>query len=130
MRLVRLSTMGILLQALLLAGFILVARTDTAQIGKSAVVALAFLTMGALLLYASRALSGGALVSLCFLLAVGYTVGFHLLGVLFFPGLLKDVDWSSGYLLSTLAVTAAVFALYAFASLLAKGIQRLLPRKR
>lgn len=43
----------------------------------------------------------------------GYILGFHILGILYFPGLLKDFDgWSMDYLQSALAVTATLFAIY------------------
>jgi hypothetical protein len=118
MKITRLALVGVILQMILLATFILVSRSEHAQLGKSVVIGVAMLGMMGLFLYAVKVHTIQQLILLSGLLAIGYILGFHILGILYFPGLLKDFDeWSTDYLQSALAVTATLFAIYVIAVL-------------
>ena len=88
--------------------------------GKPVILVCAVVTMAFLIWQRVRQTRNWrALLLLPLVLAVGYTVSFHLVGLLGFHGLLRDFDWpSADYLLSVLRVTGTVLVLYAAGTVL------------
>jgi len=104
---------GTVLQSLCLAAFILISRTSFAQGGKLVVIGLTIVSVVMLLWYGVRRVKTRLnLFLLPVLLALGYSIAFHLVGVLGFHGLLMDWDISTDYFMSVLRVTSMVFAMY------------------
>ena len=131
MRVARFAAIGIALQVMLFAAFILVARAGAPHAGKLAVIIFAALCMLGLLVRAARGLSIGKLAAVCALWAIGYTLGFHVMGALFFPSLLKDVEgWSTDYTLSIARVAGTLFAMYLVAALAIHGFRVVIGRLR
>lgn len=113
-----LSLLGCFMQTFFLLTFILVSRTTGMAFAKPWIVGATILGMLLLLAYAERRASIRRLVLLSANLAVGYIVGFHVLGFLFFPGLLKDLDLASiGYWRSIFFVMLMIFGAYIFVAL-------------
>lgn len=114
MKLVQFSIFGIILQAVCLIAFILISRTTFADLGKPIVISAGCLSVGFLLWRGVRNASGPT--SLCLLpvvLAVGYTIAFHLVGAIGFPGLMRDIHPPYGeYVLSVLRVALALLLAY------------------
>jgi hypothetical protein len=109
---------GVLLQMVLTACFILVARTNSPEPGKTVVTTIAVVTMLTLLLLSARLLPLKTQTLVCAIWALGYALGFQVLGGLFFPGLLKDVEgWSTYYLLSVARVAGSLFTIYLLGAL-------------
>jgi hypothetical protein len=114
------SAMGILYQSISLAAFMFIAQTGFAELGKPLVVGAAILASALLVWIWIRSIEKAIWIFLVpAALAVGYLVAFHLVGVLFFPGLLGDfyppyID----YALAVMRVTANVFVLYAIGTAL------------
>jgi hypothetical protein len=114
MRFLSFTAIGVLCQSISLGAFMFIAQTGFADIGKPLVVGGAIL-VSALLVWAwIRSIKKAIWIVLVpAALAVGYSVAFHLVGVLFFPGLLGDfyspyID----YAFEVLRVTSNVFVLY------------------
>ena len=111
---------GLLVQGAGLTAFVLVSRSSFAAVGKPAIIVIAGLAI-CTLLWEGVCRSKGIL-TVCLmplLLAVGYDVAFHLLGMLGFPGLLSDArqPWLD-YGLSILHVTITLLILYGLATAL------------
>jgi hypothetical protein len=120
MKLFWFGILGLLIQGLGLAAFMLVSRSSDATLGKRTVVVITGLAVCSLLWEGVRRSKG--ILTTCalpFLLTLSYVVAFHLLGVLGFPGLLKDA-WSPwlDYFLSALYVSGILLAIYGPATLL------------
>lgn len=120
MRLFWFGTLGLLAQGVGLAAFMLISRSNGATAGKLTVVVLTGLAICALLSEGVRRSRG--ILGVCplpVLLTLGYVVAIHLLGVLGFPGLLKDAcpPWVD-YLLSVLYVSGILLTIYGLATLL------------
>ena len=131
MKYFRIATLGISLQMAYLALFIVVAGRGGAELGKSVVIVLAALSMLVLLTHAGRLYSLGRTAMLCALLAIGFILAFHLLGLLFFPDLLRDADgWSIDYLISNAKVIATLFVLYFVTTLAMRGLINFFWRQR
>ncbi|WP_301101440.1 hypothetical protein [Propionivibrio sp.] len=118
MKIVRLALLGVILQMILLTAFILVSRSTHAQLAKPLVMGMAITSMLGLFLHAVKVHTIRRLILLSGLLAIGYIFGFHILGMLYFPGLLKDFDGlSMDYLQSVLSVTVMLFVIYVITAL-------------
>jgi hypothetical protein len=113
MKLVRFGIAGMILQGLGVAAFILICRTNVAAVGKPAVVGLTMVAVAMLLWFAiKQAKTWVVLLQLPVLLAIGYSIAFHLVGLLGFRGLLRDTEFSPDYLLSVLGTTGILLVLY------------------
>lgn len=126
MKLFWFGILGLLVQGMGLAAFMLVSRSSDATLGKLAVVVITGLAVCTLLWEGVRRSMGIlAVCPLPVLLTLGYVVAFHLLGVLGFPGLLKDAwpPWLD-YLLSVLYVSGILLAIYGLATLLFFAVNR------
>ena len=114
MKLVQFGIFGIILQAVCLIAFILISRTTFAHLGEPIVISVGCLSVGFLLWRGVRNASGAT--SLCLfpiVLAVGYTIAFHLVGAIGFPGLMRDIYPPYGeYLWSVLRVTVVLLLVY------------------
>lgn len=126
MKLVSFGIFGLLIQGAGLAAFMVVSRSSVATLGKPAVIVITGLVVCTLLWEGVRRSKG--ILSACLLpvmLALGYTVAFHLLGVLGFPGLLSDAKqpWFD-YSLSVLRVTGTLLVLYGLLTVLFFAINR------
>lgn len=125
------SAIGVLYQSIFLAAFMFVARTDFANEGKPLVVGAALFIAALMVWVWIRSMQ----VSLWLILApaalaVGFSVAYQLVGVLFFPGRLGDfyppfLDYPS----TGLRVTANVFVLYGIATGLLVFLNRLMTRR-
>ena len=118
MRLFLFGIVGLLVQGAGLAAFMVVSRSSGAAFGKTAVIVAIGFVVCALLWEGVRRSKG--ILAVCLfpvVLAFGYVVAFHLLGLLGFPGLLADArqPWLD-YLLPLLHVTATLFVLYGVAT--------------
>ena len=109
------SAIGVLYQSISLAAFIFVARTDFAYVGKRLVVGAAILTTALMVWIWIRSMQETRWLILApASLAVGYSLAFHLVGVMFFPGLLGDFyPPFLDYALAVLRVTGSVFVIFA-----------------
>lgn len=101
---------GIALQAVCLIAFIEISRTSVAEAGKPLVV---FFSMLSVLLFIWSWLKNenkkSVLLLIPAVLAIGYIIAFHLVGLIAFPSLLADAGLSIGYLISLFSVTLVVF---------------------
>jgi len=118
--------LGLLVQGMGLAAFMLVSRSNDATSGKLTVVVITGLAVCTLLWEGVRRSKG--ILGVCLLpvlLTLGYVVAIHLLGVFGFPGLLKDAwpPWHD-YLLSVLYVSGILLAIYGVATLLFFAVSR------
>ena len=126
MKLFLFGIFGLLVQGAGLAAFMLVSRSSVAGVGKPATIVITGLVICTLLWEGVRRSRG--ILALCLLpvvLALGYVVAFHLLGMLGFPGLLSDArqPWLD-YLLSLLHVTGTLLVLYGLTTALFFAISR------
>jgi hypothetical protein len=126
MRLFWFGILGLLVQGVGLAAFMLVSRSSVATFGKLTVVIITGLAVCTLLWEGVR--RSKRIVAVCtlpVLLTLSYVAAFHLLGVLGFPGLLKDAwpPWLD-YFLSVLYVSGILLAMYALATLLFFAVNR------
>jgi hypothetical protein len=126
MKLFWFSILGLLAQGLGLAAFMLVSRASDATSGKLAVVAITGFAVCTLLWEGVRRSKG--ILAVCLLpvmLTLGFVVAIHLLGVLGFPGLLKDAwpPWLD-YFLSVLYMSGIWLAIYGLATALFFAINR------
>jgi hypothetical protein len=131
MKLFWFGILGLLVQGVGLAAFMLVSRFSDVTLGKLSVVVITGLAISALLWEGVRRSTRIlAVCALPVLLTLGYAVAFHLLGVLGFPGLLKDAwpPWID-YFLSVLYVSGNLLVLYGLATMLlfavSKGFRRI-----
>ena len=108
--------LGIVLQAVCLIAFIVVSRTSVAEIGKPFVVLLSVLSVLLFLWCWLRNEERRVILWIPALLAIGYSIAFHLVGLVGFPGLLADVSMSADYAKSVLSVTAIMFGCYSIAT--------------
>jgi len=94
-------------------------------LGKPAVIGLVAILI-ALVIWASfKAISlWGSLLYLPALLAVGYVVAFHVVGVMAFHGLLRDSDLSLNYFMSVFRVAVVAFALFAVTAIILLLLKR------
>ena len=118
MILIRFGIAGFLIQIGALWAFILISRTDYAPYGKPLVIALVILVLGTLLWHEVRKTPGcGRFCLLPLVLSLGYLVAFHLLDLIGFRGLMKDLQFDIDYLWSILRALATVSFLYGIATL-------------
>src|ERR1035438_9385216 len=126
MKLVVFGIVSLLVQGGGLATFIVVSRMSIADEGKPAIIAVTGLAVCALLWEGVRRSSG--VLSGCMmpaLLALGYLVAFHLVGLLGFPGLLSDArEGSIYYLLDVLQGMGVLFVFYGMATALFFALNR------
>jgi len=117
MKLIRFGIAGFLIQIGALWAFILISRTDYAPFGKPLVIVLAIVALGTLLWHEVRKTPSYApLCLLPLVLSLGYLVAFHLLGLIGFRGLMKDLQFDIDYLWSILGVLVTVSLLYGIAT--------------
>ncbi|MGB9287724.1 MAG: hypothetical protein WCC31_03395 [Terracidiphilus sp.] len=126
MKLFWFGILGLLVQGVGLAAFMLVSRFSDATLGKITVVVVTGLAFCTLLWEGVR--RSKRILTVCalpFLLTLSYVVAIHLLGVLGFPGLLKDAwpPWLD-YFLSVLYVSGILLAIYGLATLLFFAVNR------
>lgn len=125
MNLLRIASLGIFAQAIGLIAFILVSRSDTAGLAKQAVIGVTIVAMLLLLWMGVQHLTFGRRVVLAGLLAIGYIITWEILGITFFPGLLKDFELLSlDNLRASTQVALFVFLLYAIGSVVLSLIKR------
>jgi hypothetical protein len=132
MKLVTFSIFGIILQGVWLVAFILISRTTFADLGKPIVISIACLSVAFLLWRGVR--STNSPTSLCLLpvvLAIGYIIAFHLVGMIGFPGLIRDIHTPySEYLWSLLRVAVVLLFVYGAVTTLLFGFDRVWHRAR
>jgi 4-hydroxybenzoate polyprenyltransferase len=110
--LVKLGAWAILLHALGLFAFVCVSERLPHPLLKSLCIVMTGAAAVAVLYVFIRKRSGVvAIVAASFVMAVGYQLAFHAIGLLGLRGLLRDVG-SGEYMMSLLAVTGTVFAGY------------------
>lgn len=99
---------AIVVQALGIAAFVAVSRSDWGHIAKAAVLAgtlASDITLLAWILARSAKVQSIFVSALC--LSAAYVVAFHLVGAVAFGGLLRDIGTGSAYFASVLRVLAA-----------------------
>jgi len=126
MKLFWFGILGLLVQGVGLAAFMLVSRSSVATLGKLTVVVITGFAVCTLLWEGVR--RSKRILAVCtlpVLLTLTYVAAIHLLGVLGFPGLLKDAwpPWLD-YLLSVLYVSRILLVMYALATLLFFAVNR------
>lgn len=111
---------GVFLQGAGLSAFIVISRTNIANVGGKIAIALTALGMGWLIWEGVRnARSKAEIFFLPVLLALGYVAAYHLVGLIWFPGLLSGFSLSGAdYLKSVLMVLATVLLMYSTGTLL------------
>ena len=108
-----LGIVGVSLEGVWLALYILVSSTYASQLSKATVVTAAGLSLTALVYYAVMRIPRKIdVVLLLVMLSLGYVGVLHLLGLLFFQGLLSGADLSIEYMLSLLSITATLLTIY------------------
>lgn len=127
MKIVWFSIVGVVVQTFWLLAFILLSRTGLGGLGKDLIIVLASANVGILLWH--RIKRTASFVACVFLfpaiLALGYTISFHLLGLAGFPGLLSDVHPPyAAYLWSVARITLLLTVAYALLSGLMLAISR------
>ncbi|MGD0736879.1 MAG: hypothetical protein ABR976_17235 [Terracidiphilus sp.] len=124
------SAIGVLYQSISLAAFMFVARTGFAYVGKPLVVAAAVLTTALLLWIWIRSMHETIWLILApVALAVGYSVAYLLVGVLFFPVLLGDFyPPFLDYALAVLRVTGIAFVMFGLGTVSLVFLDRLMAR--
>ncbi|HKU19315.1 MAG TPA: hypothetical protein VJP80_08745 [Candidatus Saccharimonadales bacterium] len=125
MKILRLASIGFLLQLFGIAAFIAVSRTSMATLGKPAVIGIVAILVILVIWTGFKAISlRGSLFYLPALLAAGYVVAFHFLGITAFPGLLRDWDLSRSYFFSVFRVAVVAFALFVATAILLLLLKR------
>lgn len=123
----RFCVVGMALQGMGLVAFILISRTSIATVGKPVVIALTLASVALLLWHSvKQAKTPMVIILLPALLALGYTVALHAVGAIGFRGLLRDIEFSTDYLLSVLRVTGIVFVLYVIGTTLLYFVGKML----
>lgn len=125
MRLFQLALLGFLLQLFGIGAFIEVSRTDVGVLGKPVVIGFVAILIVLMIWIGLRSISlRGALLYLPGLLAVGYIVAFHLVGIVAFPGLLDDWSISLSYFMSVSGVALMAFVFFSTTSILLLILRR------
>jgi hypothetical protein len=126
--LIQLAVLGVSLEGFWLAMFILVSSTRPSEASKATVVISAGVSLVALIYYAvTRLAKKTDLVLLLMIVSVGYIGAFHLLGLLFFQGLLSDADLSFEYARSLLETTVVLLAIYLLVAFVLYWMNAVLP---
>jgi hypothetical protein len=132
MKLFWFGILGLLVQGTGLAAFMLVSRSSDAMVGKITVVVIVGLAVCTLLWEGVRRSKGILTVcALPFLLTLSYVLAIHLLGMLGFPGLLRDAwpPWLD-YFLSVLRMSGDLLVMYGLATALLFAMSRALRKIR
>lgn len=117
-KLVRYYVAGTILQAMCLVAYIVISRSCFPVSGKPIVIFCSIICMLVFIWQGVNHMpSKGGLLLLPVFLALGYSIAFHLVGLMF-RGLLRDVNLSMEYMESVLAVTGVMLLLYAICTLL------------
>jgi hypothetical protein len=120
---------GTILQALWLSAFMRISQSTTGAAGKAIVIAAAAASIIALLCFALQKIKEPIQIGfLPVLLTSAYLGAFFLVGVFVFPDLLSGASFSAGYIQSILRVGAAVFLIYALATVTLYGITKITRR--
>jgi hypothetical protein len=132
MRLFLFGVLGLSVQGAGLTAFMLVSRSGVTPLGKLAIVVITGLSICTLLWEGVR--RSERIPTVCFLplvLTFDYVLAIHLLGLLGFPGLLKDAwpPWLD-YVLSVLRVTGYLLAMFGLATALFFALIRGFRRSR
>lgn len=122
---------AIILQMVCLVAFIEISNSVFAVYGKPIVILFSIICMLVFIwLYVKSSRRNSEFILLPMFLALGYSIAFHLAGLMF-HGLLRDFDLSIDYMKSVLAVTGMMLLLYAICTLLLYLLkQRMLPSWR
>src|ERR1035441_3418924 len=126
MKLFWFSILGLLIQGVDLASFMLVSRSSIASFGKPVIIVIIGISTCILLWEGVR--RSKRILAVCllpFTLAFGFVLAFHLLGLLGFFGLLSDAypPWLD-YFLSVLRVTCNLLVLYGLTTVLFFAVNR------
>lgn len=114
------AIVGLLVQALGLALFITVATTPWAETGKPIVIGGTILAMAILLVFANNPYRFFQSVGYSALLAFGYLVAYHVIGISFSPALLAGLQMPSvEYAQAVAPIFGLLFGLYLLGSAVA-----------
>jgi hypothetical protein len=114
---VQLAVLGVSLEGFWLAMYLLVSSTWASAWSKATVVSFTVVSLAALIYCAVTQLTKKDLILLLMTLSFGYIAAFHLLGLLFFPGLISDSTLSFEYARSLLGIAVLLLAIYLLAAL-------------
>ena len=118
MKLIYLAVVGVSLEGFWLAMYLLVSSTYPSQLSKATVVISAGGSLVALIFYAvARLAKKTDVVMLLTILSFGYVGAFHLVGLLFFRGLLRDASLSFEYVRSLLGIAIVLLVIYMLVAL-------------
>jgi hypothetical protein len=107
------AAIGFVVQVIGLATFAAVANTSWSESGKPLVLGATMLAMALLLVIANRSYRFSRSVIQSALLTLGYLLAHYTLGILYFSGLLKDVEIGSiEHLRMIAAMSGLLFSLY------------------
>jgi hypothetical protein len=116
---------GFVLQTIGLAAFIAIASTSWNASGKLLVVGASFLAMALLLLFANSPYRFSRSVVQSALLALGFLIAHQSLTILFFRGLLKDIEIISiEHLRTVIAIFGLLFVMYLAGSVVAGWLSK------
>ena len=119
------SVIGVLHQSISLVAFVLIARTDYADMGKHLAVCAAILASALLVWIWLRSIEKPMWIFLVPLaLAVGFSAALRLVGFLLFPGLVKDLGAPFSDLWPVLVETGIVFVPFGIGTALILLLQR------
>jgi hypothetical protein len=127
--LIRLAVLGISLEGFWLAMFIFVSSTSPSEATKATVMIAAGVSLVALIYCAvTRLAKKTDVVLLLTIVSLGYIGAFHLIGLLFFRGLLSEADLSFEYARSLLGTTVVLLAIYLLVALVIYSMNALSQR--
>lgn len=110
MRLIQFVLVGTIVQGLGLGIFIWISRAGLSSVGKPAVICV---TSGVMTLLLWHAIKEGhritSFVVVPVVFSLCYLAAFHIIGLFFFHGLLRDFELSFGYMFSLLWTAVVVF---------------------
>jgi hypothetical protein len=118
---------GLVLQTIGLVAFVGVSTVSWNASGKWLVIGVSALAMGLLLLWANSPYRFSRSVVQSALLALGFLIAHHALGILFSPGLLKDIEIPSiEHLRIEGIIFVVLFTLYLAGSVVAGMLSKLM----
>ncbi len=131
MRIFIVAMIGFAIQAIGLVTFITTAKSSWAATTKPVVIGTTVLALAVLLLFANNQYRFLRSVAISALLALGYLVAYHTLGILFFPALLMDLQIPSiEHMRAVMPIFGLLFVLYLMGSFAASMFDKFILSRR
>ena len=123
-QIVKYVIMGLALECFGCLVFILISsRTSLGRVGKPVIVTTTVIGILLLLVFAARNQKLKSLLLLSLLLAFGYSLFETIIGFLWFPGIVKDIEFLSlSHLIGFAIWTTVLFVIHAFVSVVCRSL--------